>query len=96
MEETHDGENSLGNKVIRGEATEKEMHELIAVYKALYTLDPPRGKSKPWKKKIAKIVKTAAQLQEDENLTDTTQLAKVMDCKSCHKAHQPKDKFNDE
>lgn len=91
MEDTHEGKHSLANKAKRGEANEKEMHELIAVYKALFTLEPPRGSKNSWKKKTGKVYKEATRLQKAKDLENTSRLSKALDCKSCHKAHKPKD-----
>lgn len=75
-------------KAADGKASADELTKLVAGYKLLTTVRPPKGDDASWKEKTGKLLAAAQSLQKG----DADGLAKykeAVNCKACHSVHKP-------
>jgi hypothetical protein len=82
------GVDPICKKAQDGKATPEEIKKLVAGYKVLTTVKPPKGDDASWKEKTSKLY--AAALALEKGAPDAAAKYKtVVDCKACHSVHKP-------
>jgi hypothetical protein len=74
----------LCGKVAKGEASEAEVKELIALFTDLAANKCPKGDEASWKAKTEALVKGAKAAKDDGGKS----LKKAANCAACHKEHK--------
>ena len=82
------GEEPICKKAVDGRATPDELKKLVAGYKTLTTVKPPRGDEASWKEKTGKLL-AAAEAMEKGEAGAAAKYKAVLDCKGCHTVHKP-------
>ena len=88
MKALHKGEDSIGNKVSKGQGTKEDFAKLVEYYSALPLNTPPEGDQESWKKKTAALLDAAKALQTGQEGA-LAQYNKAVNCKACHSVHRP-------
>lgn len=74
-------------KVAKGDATEKQKKQLLALFTALSKNSPPEGSKESWEAKTSALVAAAkAAVAGDEGAGE--KLKKAANCKACHDVHK--------
>jgi hypothetical protein len=90
MDEAHDKDDSLLEKVVKGKGTAEDAKKLLALYADLGKNDPPKGDKAAWKKKTDAIVVAAKKVAANhEDKAALAALGKATMCGACHKEHKP-------
>jgi hypothetical protein len=84
-----EGTDPICKKALDGKASAEELKKLVAGYKVLTTVKPPKGDEASWKDKTSKLLAAAQALQKGESGA-TAQYKTAVDCKACHSVHKPK------
>src|SRR5207244_3557280 len=86
MEMAHKGgQDSLRNKVLRGEASKEDLTKLVALYEELGKNTPPKGTKESWKKKTEAVLEAAKKVKADPTDKAALQtLSKATTCMACH------------
>lgn len=87
MKSTHKGKNSLVSQVIAGTASPDDVSKLLADYKIMLELDPPKGDKAEWQKRVEKLIVATTAVQEGKAGAGA-KLKSAVSCKSCHEAHK--------
>jgi len=82
------GEDPICKRAVDGRATPDELKKLVAGYKTLTTVKPPRGDEASWKEKTGKLL-AAAEAMEKGEAGAAAKYKAVLDCKGCHTVHKP-------
>jgi hypothetical protein len=83
-----EGEKSLRDIVLGGQATPEQKQQLLDFYISLAENKPPRGELAPYRDKTRAIVLAAAKVVVGrEGASD--ELGKATNCAACHKEHKP-------
>ena len=83
-----EGQKSLRDKVLEGNATPEEKQQLLDFYISLAENEPPKGEKQAWHDKTRAVVLGAAMIVVGrENGADALRKATV--CAACHKDHKP-------
>jgi cytochrome c553 len=91
MKEIHKGEDNIGKRASRGQASKEDINKMVEYYASLPLNDPPRGDKQSWQEKTAALVKASQELKAGApNAVDHYKAA--ANCKACHQAHKPEDK----
>ncbi len=77
----------LLKKVATGKASAEETKQLLALYKVMAKLQPPKGDADAWKERSGRLV-NAVQAVIDGSAEGAPMLAKASNCKACHDAHK--------
>lgn len=78
----------LLKKVAKGEGSDEEKAELLALFVAMAKVDPPKGEHADWEKRNKALIE-AAQAAVDGKDGAGEALTKASNCKDCHSAHKP-------
>ncbi len=88
MTDTHKGDDSIVKQIAAGKGTPSQVSEVLADYKILIDLKPPRGTEEDWKQRTSKVISAAEALQAgDKSAVATFKTATT--CKNCHELHKP-------
>jgi hypothetical protein len=82
------GVDTIGKKASDGHATPQELKDLVAAYKAIAAVKPPKGDEASWKEKTTKLVAAAEALQKGE-ADGAARYKEAVNCKACHSQHKP-------
>jgi hypothetical protein len=87
MEQAHDEDNGIYQKVLADKATKEDKAKLLELYTELSQNKPKKGDAKSWKEKTtALIVAAKAVVANDKDAKD--RLMKAANCMACHKLHK--------
>ncbi len=75
-------------KASDGKASADELKKLVAGYKALMTVAPPKGDKASWTEKTTKLL-AAAQALEKGAPDAAAKYKEAVNCKACHSVHKP-------
>jgi hypothetical protein len=88
MKAIHKGEDNIGKRVSKGEASQEDIAKMVEYYESLPLSEPPRGEPESWTVKTATLVKSARALKSGEaGALDAYKAAS--NCKACHNVHKP-------
>jgi cytochrome c553 len=91
MKEIHKGEDNIGKRVAKGQASKEDIAKLVDYYAALPLNEPPRGEKESWMAKTAALVKASEEIKLGKaGALDHYKAAS--NCKACHEAHKPESK----
>jgi hypothetical protein len=91
MHEAHmapEGEKSLRDRVLAGDAKPEEQQQLLDLYISLAENKPPKGELDAWKEKTRAVVLSAAKVVVGRK-EGAAELKKATVCAACHKDHKP-------
>jgi hypothetical protein len=83
-----EGEKSLRDTVLEGQATPEQKQQLLDFYISLAENAPPKGEKDAWEKKTRAVVLGAAMIVVGRE-TGPDALRKATVCAACHKDHKP-------
>jgi hypothetical protein len=87
MEQAHDEDNGIYQKVLADKASKEEKTKLLELYMDLALNKPKKGDAKSWKDKTAALVVAAkAVVANDKDAKE--KLMKAANCTGCHKLHK--------
>jgi cytochrome c553 len=87
MKALHKGEDSLGNKVSKGQGTKEDFAKLVEYYSSLPLDTPPEGDDASWKTKTTALLDAAKALRDGKEGA-LAQYNKAVNCKACHSVHR--------
>jgi hypothetical protein len=87
MEQAHDEDNGIYQKVLADKASKEEKAKLLELYTDLALNKPKKGDAKSWKEKTAALV-VAAKAVVAEDKDAKAKLMKAANCVACHKLHK--------
>jgi hypothetical protein len=82
------GTDPICKKAQDGRATPEEIKKLVAGYKVLTTVKPPKGDDASWKEKTSKLF-AASQALEKGGPDAVARYKEALNCKACHSIHKP-------
>jgi hypothetical protein len=88
MKTTHKGDDSMVKLIAAGKGTPKQISEILADYKVLIDLEPPRGTKEDWKERTGKVI-AATEALEAGNKSAVATFKTATTCKNCHELHKP-------
>jgi hypothetical protein len=91
MKEIHKGEDNIGKRVVKGQASKEDIDKMVEYYASLPLNDPPRGDKQDWVAKTTALVKASQELKAGKP-SAVEHYKQAADCKACHQAHKPEDK----
>lgn len=91
MKEIHKGEDNIGKRAIKGEASKQDLAKMVEYYESLPANEPPRGELASWKEKTGALVKAAKALNAGQ-AGAAEAYKNAANCKACHNAHKPEEK----
>lgn len=77
----------LHTKVAQGKASEAEKKQLVEMYTALHKATPPKGDAEAWKKTTKAMLDAAEGAAKGDDKAAKS-LAKLVNCKTCHKDYR--------
>jgi len=83
-----EGAKSLRDRVLAGEASQEEKHQLLDFYISLAENKPPRGELADFQKKTRAVVLAAAKIVVGREGA-ANELRKATTCGACHQDHKP-------
>ena len=87
MKALHKGEDSLGNKVSKGQGTKEDFAKLVDYYSSLPLDTPPEGDDASWKAKSTALLDAAKALRDGKEGA-LALYNKAVNCKACHSVHR--------
>jgi hypothetical protein len=87
MKTLHKGEDSLGNKVSKGQGTKEDFARLVEYYSSLPLNTPPEGDDASWRAKTTALLDAAKALRDGKEGA-LAQYNKAVNCKACHSIHR--------
>jgi hypothetical protein len=84
MQKAHKKPDELLKKVATGSASAQQKEELLKLYKALETTEPPKGDKEAWKERTKLLVEAATAAVKDSP-DASRRLMAAANCASCHK-----------
>ena len=91
MQTIHKGQENIGKRVSKGEASKDDLAKMVEYYAALPLNDPPRGEKAKWLERTTALVKASQELKAGKaDALDHYKAASS--CKACHEAHKPEEK----
>ncbi len=81
------GENSLFQKVCKGQGTEADAQKLANCLKNLEGAKAPKGDQAAFERKVAELVKAASDFAGGNKQAQSV-LQRAGNCKACHSAHR--------
>ena len=82
------GGKSLRDRVLAGEATDEEKHQLLDFYISLVENEPPRGEAVEFHKKTGAVALAAAKVLVGREGAEN-ELRAATNCAACHREHKP-------
>ena len=82
------GVDPVCKKAVDGKASKDEISKLVAGYKAMCSVKPPKGDEAGWKEKTGKLLEAAMALQKG-TADGAAKYKEAVNCKACHSAHKP-------
>ena len=91
MKAVHKGEDNIGKRVVKGEASKEDIAKMVEYYQSLPLNDPPRGDKADWDKRTAALLKAAEDVKSGKPGA-VAEYKEAANCKACHTEHKPADK----
>jgi hypothetical protein len=91
MKTMHKGDDSVVKQIIAGKGTQSEIDQLLADYKIMAEMDPPRGDKASWKAKTGKLIEITSTLKPDDK-AGLANFKAAVSCRDCHSVHRPPQK----
>jgi hypothetical protein len=88
MERTHKGADNIASEVRNGRGTVDDQKKLLAEYKAIGAIKPPRGDEKSWKARTGAVIQALTELVEKKPGA-VDRLHAATECRACHEVHRP-------
>lgn len=91
MKALHKGDDAIGKKVSKGQASPEEIAKLVEYYESLPLSKPPQGDQAVWKTKSQSLLTAAKNVKAGKpGALDT--FKEAVNCKACHTEFKPEDK----
>jgi hypothetical protein len=74
-------------RIVKGTATPDEVKTLLADYKLMLTLEPPKGTVASWKGRVNKVIVALTAIDKGD-AAGVPKFKAAVSCKSCHEAHK--------
>ena len=88
LKAVHKGEDNIGKRVARGEASTEDLAKMLEYYESLPANEPPRGPKDSWAAKTSQLL-SAARAVKAGTPGALDQYKQASNCKACHNTHKP-------